>query len=445
MSTAMQIAGVTPDIIKRFTAKPGATVADKAGEVAVAEGNVLSRWIDVTPEIADRWLKANFRNRPIKDDVVAAYARDMVNGVWRATHQGIAFNDRDELIDGQHRLRAVIKAKRTVRMLVTFGLASKIEGSDMTTMDCVDRGCTRSVSDQLKIQHGLKQGTQIAQVCTALAHLCVGERMRRLSVDQTLRIYKEFQAGVDFVIENRSKQPGLRSAGVLGAFAFAQLPAGEHHNIEVRKMFLALNNQEQRGTFRMTQALQEFLTGANASLLLASMNRSIAELTVWTIWMDKIIEFEKAELAKESTEWLKAVEYFRDQQRERVAKVAKFFALPKGEAAPVPAAKATATSAIIHPQSSPAPAKPSLERLMGCVEVAAKLSKFILTGRGNDGEIERGRALFVVLAFHYGYTSEAVALALHKPLAAVGELNLPREKWTGKFTKQVESVQKKLA
>ena len=39
-------------------------------------------------------------------------------------------------------------------------------------MDAVDRGRARSVADQLRIQHGMKEGTVIASICKSLAGLC---------------------------------------------------------------------------------------------------------------------------------------------------------------------------------------------------------------------------------------------------------------------------------
>ena len=108
------------------------------------------RWVLVAPKLAAEWLANNFVNRPLSDDTVEAYARDGKNGVWALTHQGMAFNDKDELIDGQHRLHGIIKSGVPELTMVTFGLPSKIEGAEMTTMDAVDRGKPRSVADQLK-------------------------------------------------------------------------------------------------------------------------------------------------------------------------------------------------------------------------------------------------------------------------------------------------------
>ncbi len=310
--------------IKRFV-RPGRPVqlVEKNGVPAAELGNVRSEWMDVTPEKAARWLKNNFVNRPVSDDVVAAYARDMFNGVWQATHQGAAFNDRDELIDGQHRLLAIVRCGKTIRMMVTFGLPSKIAGSEMTTMDCVDRGRTRSVADQLKIQHGLKDGRLIAQVAAALSGLCY-ERIRRLSVGQTLDISREFKDGMDFVIEHRSKRAGLRSAGVLAGFAFVmQSTVGTKNPFSAMPRFTQLNSGENIDRFPAVKLLRDFLTGQEATLILSSMNRGIAELTVQVLYLElKERRVQKLELSMDG------VNHFRAAQPERVAKVAAMFKLP---------------------------------------------------------------------------------------------------------------------
>lgn len=261
---------------KGLLSAPGlARPVEKNGTPLATEGAQRSQWMDVTPEMAKRWLANNFRNRPLAEDTVIAYSRDMLAGAWVPTHQGIAFNDRDELIDGQHRLHAIIRAGVTVRMMVTFGLASKIEGSQMTTMDAVDRGRTRSVADQLKIQHGLKDGSQIAAITSCIGSICYGERTKRLSVGQTLEIYEAFRQPIDFVIANRSKEFGLRSAGVLAAFAFVIA-------VEPRasEWFMRLNTGKglEASASGAVQKLREFLTSEDAQLLGRSMNRGIFEV-----------------------------------------------------------------------------------------------------------------------------------------------------------------------
>ena len=323
---------------------------EKDGEEAASLGRVRSQWMDVTPEKAELWLKNNFKNRSVSEDVVKAYARDMINGIWVPTHQGIAFNDKDELIDGQHRLRAIVLSRVTVRMMVTFGLPSQIAGKEMTTMDAVDRGRPRSVADQLTIQHGMKHGTMVAAICTALGGLCYGERTRRLTVGQTIEVFRQFEEGIHYVIEHRSREIGLRSTGVLAGFAFALMtedavaqkkkvienlapnsrlkpdPAGTaawDENTPIAKMMAALNTGE--GFCRKKSAMEKlrgFLTSDESKLFMRSLDRGLAELVLQAIWMDL-----KGEKVEKLHAGLDGLEYFRGLQKLRVAKTAGIFKL----------------------------------------------------------------------------------------------------------------------
>ena len=82
--------------------------------------------VTVTPEMAREWLTKNMSsNRPVLRSTVHGYARMMRTGGWKLTHQGIAFDQNGELIDGQHRLHAVIEANVPVEMNVTYDVERK--------------------------------------------------------------------------------------------------------------------------------------------------------------------------------------------------------------------------------------------------------------------------------------------------------------------------------
>ena len=49
--------------------------------------------VNVTPATARAWLKKNTLNRNLRDETVSKYARDMKEGNWETTHQGIGFYD----------------------------------------------------------------------------------------------------------------------------------------------------------------------------------------------------------------------------------------------------------------------------------------------------------------------------------------------------------------
>lgn len=103
--------------------------------------------MNVTPEMAQKWLGHNSGNRHLRETRVRALVTDMQNGNWRLTHQGIAFDEDGNLLDGQHRLMAVVKSGITVPMLVTTDMSRD-------TILNLDTGVTRDVSDILKFRYG---------------------------------------------------------------------------------------------------------------------------------------------------------------------------------------------------------------------------------------------------------------------------------------------------
>jgi len=101
---------------------------------------------DISPLKAEEYLKRNIDNyRKLRPQWVEKLASDMRESRWVTTHQGIAFNREGRFIDGQHRLRAIIKSGCTVKMAVTYNLESR-------ALHYVDQGDPRSVRDILKAQ-----------------------------------------------------------------------------------------------------------------------------------------------------------------------------------------------------------------------------------------------------------------------------------------------------
>ena len=91
---------------------------------------------------------------------VNLYAQEMATGNWDCNGESIKMNG-TELIDGQHRLRAIIKAGTTITTVVIRGLKS-----DGRT---IDRGRPRTVAQWLG-HEGIKNRNAVA----SMARLCVG-------------------------------------------------------------------------------------------------------------------------------------------------------------------------------------------------------------------------------------------------------------------------------
>lgn len=111
----------------------------------VKQTPVQAEIVDVTPKLASRWLDANHGNRNVRQRIVTAYARDMTAGRWKLSGEGVKFSATDRLVDGQHRLHAVVQSGITVPMLVVRGLDDEVQ-------DVLDSGAGRTAGDALRMR-----------------------------------------------------------------------------------------------------------------------------------------------------------------------------------------------------------------------------------------------------------------------------------------------------
>lgn len=76
--------------------------------------------VTITPQMAERILSTNYTNRPIKRELVEKYKKAMLAGKWKVHKPGIELTYDGKLINGQHRLTAIIESDCSVEMwLVT--------------------------------------------------------------------------------------------------------------------------------------------------------------------------------------------------------------------------------------------------------------------------------------------------------------------------------------
>jgi hypothetical protein len=74
--------------------------------------------IDVTPSLAQTWLDCNEFHRPCCQQYVDYFAEQMKSGQWQHHYHSISFDKNGKLLNGRHRLLAVIQSGQTVQMLV---------------------------------------------------------------------------------------------------------------------------------------------------------------------------------------------------------------------------------------------------------------------------------------------------------------------------------------
>lgn len=116
----------------------------------------------VTPARARELLKKNSNNRHISERAVNHYIRQIKAGEWQFNGDTIRIAEDGTLLDGQHRLEAIIKTGHTLECIIVYGLKK-------TAMMTIDSGRSRKVADYLKII-GIEKSNPIAlgAVCSVI-------------------------------------------------------------------------------------------------------------------------------------------------------------------------------------------------------------------------------------------------------------------------------------
>lgn len=118
--------------------------------------------VTMTPEWASRILEHNTHNRSVRHGMVRQIASDIVCGRWLLTPQTVSIATDGRLIDGQHRLMAVVQAGEPVQMMLATDCPSECFAA-------IDTGQSRTPGDILKIE-GVSNYTHVASIIK-LVHL----------------------------------------------------------------------------------------------------------------------------------------------------------------------------------------------------------------------------------------------------------------------------------
>jgi len=100
----------------------------------------------ITPELAQELIDANLkRNRPHNKRRSKMYAEAMKRGEWVENGDTIRISENGALLDGQHRLWAIIYSGLSQTYIVVSGLKDEV-------FDTIDRGAGRTIGDVLSIR-----------------------------------------------------------------------------------------------------------------------------------------------------------------------------------------------------------------------------------------------------------------------------------------------------
>ncbi|MBI5444666.1 MAG: hypothetical protein HY900_26055 [Deltaproteobacteria bacterium] len=118
--------------------------------------------VEVTPQLARTWLTKNRLNRHLSPSVVRRYADALRAGQWVPHGQAIQFDEQGNLLDGQHRLRAIVEADTPALMMVVHDVPE-------AARDVIDTGRKRSPGDVLSME-GVRSASTVGAALRLLWH-----------------------------------------------------------------------------------------------------------------------------------------------------------------------------------------------------------------------------------------------------------------------------------
>lgn len=170
--------------------------------------NRKAKIMEVSPETATRWLEKNTHNRDVQQSKVEEFAETMKRGEWKLSTEAIAFchpwsdsagNRHEEtLINGQHRLWAVIMANKPVWFTVWWGCEPEEFG-------VIDQGKPRTQGDVLKTTRpDLEHPTKLVSAIGPVMRVIFAKRSK-LTTWQTELMLRTFPRELDVLIMAKTR------------------------------------------------------------------------------------------------------------------------------------------------------------------------------------------------------------------------------------------------
>ena len=148
--------------------------------------DIEAKIVTITPAYAAKLLRDSaHHNRPLNTRMVDVYARDMAAGHWVINGQAIVLSPNGELLDGQHRLHAVVKSGVTIDTVISLGVPVK-------HFKTIDRGKERTFADVLHI-NGYHSTHRLAAITQVYIQIII-DNTQQFDSRPKVRTMDEFQA-----------------------------------------------------------------------------------------------------------------------------------------------------------------------------------------------------------------------------------------------------------
>ena len=192
----------------------------------------------ITPVVAKKMLEGNIDNRKLRKSRVAQYADAMKRGMWDVQNDAITISNTGKLLNGQHRLSAIVEADEACQCLVLRG----VEDSAYTV---IDSGLSRSVNDALM---GAGMGANATHT-TPIAKVLIAFEAGLNIYDTNAMALVQRQDVVDYISKNtelidwaliQARKADLNLGGIRSAWGVFSILAAQKHGKEKVEEFINL-------------------------------------------------------------------------------------------------------------------------------------------------------------------------------------------------------------
>lgn len=151
----------------------------------------------ISPEEAKYLLEHNNNNRDLSPRLITRMARDLTNNAWAFNGESLKFDRNGQLVDGQHRLNAILVSQKPMKTVVCGGLDPEIFSS-------LDAGKKRNLADLLKLA-GVSQYGITAAATNWIIRLESDDPLRtrthKLSERDRLYFYEERATDISLAVK----------------------------------------------------------------------------------------------------------------------------------------------------------------------------------------------------------------------------------------------------
>jgi len=252
-------------------------VAPESYKIEGEGEKITARIMKITPKLAEQFLTKNVNNRPVSSSNLKYLVKQIESGNWMFDGESIKIDSNGNLIDGQHRLEAIIKSGIPLVMLVLNGFQSSV-------FTVLDTGRKRTGSDVLSI-NGAENASVVASSIRLINQFERGSYGEGGSISRTLSNQEivEFLDKNPKILESSKfgaslykKSNGVITASLVSTFHFLLSQKSEEQALEfLTKLCLGTNLENDSPITALRNKLIKSSLNKNYRMLQSEIVRNI--------------------------------------------------------------------------------------------------------------------------------------------------------------------------